>query len=269
VRPADVLIGGLLLNEQPGRVASVTAVRPDAPDDEAVGEIVAATTSNPADGLSARRVVEEDSPAAFFEQVYQATAGGAMQLPWDRPAPHPLLVDWATKRGVTGEGQRAVVVGCGLGVDAEYVAGLGFDTVAFDVSETAVDLAKRQNPDSSVWYMAADLINLPRQWRRTFDLVVEIYTVQALPDPPRADAIANIAQLVGPGGTLLAIAFVGQEYRTGGFPPWPLTSVEINAFAANGLTPVAVEQLPHAGSPNPQDRLWRAELRRFDPVVPR
>ncbi len=207
-----------------------------------------------------------DGAAEFFEALYQGAANGELTLPWSRPAPHPLLVDWVTTRKVTGgAGRRAVIVGCGLGIDAEYIAALGFETTAFDVSETAIDLAKQQNPDSPVTYTTADLLNLPPDWRHAFDLAVEIYTVQALPDPPRADAITGISQLVAPGGTLLAIAFVGEEYKSAGFPPWPLTRPEIDAFAADGLSPVAIEVLTYSGSPEPEsaeDRLWRAELQR-------
>jgi 2-polyprenyl-3-methyl-5-hydroxy-6-metoxy-1,4-benzoquinol methylase len=49
-----------------------------------------------------------------------------------------MLVEWAQNRGVDGRGRRALVVGCGLGQDAEYVAGHGFDAVAFDIAPTAV-----------------------------------------------------------------------------------------------------------------------------------
>jgi SAM-dependent methyltransferase len=219
------------------------------------------------DGERTARNADGDGPAEFFEAMYQGAADGRHALPWQRPGAHPLLVDWVARRGVTGGGRRAVIVGCGLGVDAEYIAGLGFDTVAFDVAQTAIDLAKRQNPDTAVSYTTADLLNLPKEWLRAFDLVVEIYTVQALPDPPRADAIADIARLVAPGGTLLAVAFVGEKYTNGGFPPWPLTRAEIDAFTADGLEPVAVEQLTYSGSPEPEsaeDRLWRAEFRRPD-----
>lgn len=214
---------------------------------------------------STGRNSDGDGAAEFFEAMYQGAAEGQLTLPWHRPAPHPLLVDWVGRRGVTGGGRRAVVVGCGTGVDAEYIAGLGFDTVGFDVSQTAVDLAKRQNPDSAVAYTTADLLNLPEDWLRAFDLVVEVYTVQALPDPPRAAAIANMPRLVAPNGTLLAVAFVGDEYKDAGFPPWPLVRAEIDAFGVDGLVPVAVEQLSYSGSPTPQspdDRLWRAEFRR-------
>jgi hypothetical protein len=69
-----------------------------------------------------------------------------------------------------------VVVGCGLGADAEFVARHGFATTAFDISATAVRTAQQRYPTSPVDYRTADL----------FDLVVEIINVQALPVSLRA-----------------------------------------------------------------------------------
>ena len=213
----------------------------------------------------AGRNADGDGAAEFFDAMYQGAAREELTLPWHRDAAHPVLVEWAERRGVRGAGRRAVIVGCGLGVDAEYIAGLGFATVAFDVSPAAIDLAKKQNPGSPVTYTTADLLNLPTEWLRAFDLVVEIYTAQALPDPPRAAAIAGIGRLVAAGGTLLAVAFVGDEYTNGGLPPWPLTRAEIDAFAADGLVPVAVDVTTYSGAPRfdaDDDRLWRAEFQR-------
>jgi 2-polyprenyl-3-methyl-5-hydroxy-6-metoxy-1,4-benzoquinol methylase len=88
-------------------------------------------------------------------------------------------------------GRSAVVVGCGFGRGAEHLAGLGFRTVAFDISPTAVRAARARHPDSPVRYQTADLLDPPTGWRPGFDLVLESMTVQALPvelrerPPPR------------------------------------------------------------------------------------
>ena len=60
-------------------------------------------------------------------------------------------------------------------------------------------------------YIQADLLHLPDEWVRAFDLVVEIFTVQALPLSLRHQAAANVAQLVAPGGTLLVVEAVHDE----------------------------------------------------------
>ena len=43
-------------------------------------------------------------------------------------------------------------------------------------------------------------------------------------------------------------------------PPWPLTRAEVDAFAADGLTPAAMEITTIPGEP--AERRWRAEFHR-------
>jgi hypothetical protein len=59
-------------------------------------------------------------PTGWFERLYAAAEAGQAAVPWDRGAPHPLLVDWASSARLDGTWARAVVVGCGLGHDAQY-----------------------------------------------------------------------------------------------------------------------------------------------------
>ena len=84
-------------------------------------------------------------PTGWFDRLYAAGARGQMPVPWRRRQPHPLLAGWASAQELSGAA-RAVVVGCGLGADAEYVASLGFDTTGFDISRTAIRLARQRFP---------------------------------------------------------------------------------------------------------------------------
>jgi SAM-dependent methyltransferase len=200
-------------------------------------------------------------PTGWFDRLYAAGACGQVPVPWSRRDPHPLLTEWVQRRHQAGNGKRAIVPGCGLGADAEYLAGLGFTTTAFDVSPTAIRLARERHPGTPVEYMTADLLRLPRPWLRAFDLVAEIITVQALPRTARQQAITNVAGLTAPGGTLLIIAAVhDNSSETPPGPPWPLTRAEIESFADAGLTPAAIEIT--ATPSQPAERRWRAEFRR-------
>ncbi|GGP16588.1 methyltransferase domain-containing protein [Nonomuraea glycinis] len=193
----------------------------------------------------ARRLAAESlaagDPIGWFERLYAESGAGAAIVPWDSGTPHVMLADWASKREVRGDGRRALVVGCGLGDDAAYVAGLGFDTVAFDVSESAVAQAKERFPASGVFFRHADLFDPPQEWREAFDLVVEVMTVQALPEDLHAGAIERVASFVRPGGTLVVVASARDEGGPVFAPPWPLTPSEIAAFATGGLVPYEIE----------------------------
>lgn len=207
--------------------------------------------------LSAQAYAAGD-PTGWFEPLYTRARAGAANIPWDRGSPNAMLVEWATAAGLVGEGRRALVIGCGPGRDSEYVAGLGFRTTAFDISPTAVAVARERHPDSSVTYRVADLLALPAKWRGGFDFVLESHNVQALPDPPRARAIAAVGPLVAPGGTLLVLAFARSDGPAPPGPPWPLVRAEIDAFGTD-LEPVQVDLVPDAT--DPADGRWRAQFR--------
>jgi SAM-dependent methyltransferase len=200
-------------------------------------------------------------PTGWFEPLYRAAAAGDAVVPWDDHAPSPLLVEWSAARSLSGHGRRAVVVGCGLGDDAEHVASLGFDTVAFDIAPTAIAGARRRFRESRVEYVVADLLAPPDAWRAAFDLVVEHITVQALPSSVRPTAIAAVSGLVAPGGTLLVVSGARDDDEAVDGPPWPLTRAEVESFATGGVELVRVEELA-AGPERPWARSWRAELRR-------
>ena len=201
--------------------------------------------------------VTDDDPLAWFERLYTQVEGGAAVAPWDRGGPHPLLAEWAEARGLDGTGRRALVVGAGLGEDAEFLSAHGFDTVAFDVAATAVKLAAQRFPGSRVDYRVADLLDPPPEWRRGFDLVFESLTVQSMPPELHDAAIAQAGDLVAPGGTLLVVATGRDEDTAAPAPPWPLTRAEIEAFAAGGVERVGIEQIRDAALFR-----WRAEFRR-------
>ncbi len=216
------------------------------------------------DRLAARWIAAGDA-TGWFDRLYSAGFTGEVDMPWDRDDPHPILARWAADSGVQGNGalggngRRAVVCGCGLGADAEFLARLGYRTVGFDVAPTAVRVAQDRHPESTVDYQVADLLRLPAPWLRSFDLVVDVFTVQALPDPPRRTAIVNVGRLVAPGGTLVVVALRGD--RTGAVgPPWPLRPDEIDAFGTDGLEPVRVAELTDPRW-QPGAR-WLAEFRR-------
>ena len=213
-------------------------------------------------GRLVARALSAGEPTGWFEPLYAAAEEGAAVVPWDRGAPHWLLTAWAERKALNGDGRRALVVGCGLGADAEYIAGRGFAVLAFDISASAIRAARRRFPGSAVDYQVADLLAPPAGWREAFDLVVESQTIQALPDPPRRDAIASIGRMVAPGGTLVVIALARADGEEAGpWPPWPITRAEIESFTATGLAPVTIEEVAGAG-PEPPGRRWRAEFRR-------
>lgn len=209
--------------------------------------------------LAAQAVAEGDG-TGWFEKLYGEAEAGVSVVPWADGLPNPHLVSWAA--GMAGDGRRALVVGCGLGYDAEFLAGLGFQVTAFDVAPTAIATAKRQYPDSAVTYLTADLLALPSEWTGAFDLVAEMYTVQPLFGQARASAISALHIPVAPGGTLLMISRATNEQdpvRDPAQMPWPLTRGELE-LAGGPLRAHRIDQF--TDNEDPPKLRWLAEFRR-------
>ncbi len=132
----------------------------------------------------------------------------------------------------------------------------GWRVTGFDLSARAIAWAKPRFPELDL--VAADLFQPPAAWDRAFDLVHECYTLQALPDAPRAEAMRQIARFVRPGGTLLVIARAREGTGPASGPPWPLTRDELMRFTIHGLRAEAIEQLPDPSDGKPH---WRAAFR--------
>lgn len=193
----------------------------------------------------------------MFEAIYAGAEAGGAKPPWDYGAPRPQLVEWVDARDLVGADRQALVVGCGYGADAEFLAGVGFRTTGFDFAPTAIAAARRNYPDSEVTYLIADVLDLPGEWQHRFDLVVESLTVQSIPPEQHTAAAQNIAALVAPEGTLLVLATTRDERAEVNGPPWPLTREELEEFATDGLILRRVERIENGA-------WWRAELSRGD-----
>ena len=195
--------------------------------------------------IAARRLMQASldrgDALGWFEALYQQAGGNPGVVPWADMAANPNLVAWIEREGVLAGGETALVVGSGLGDDAEYLARAGFDVVGFDLSTTAIAWCRRRFPHSAVHYCVADLFEPPTQWLGRFNFVFEAYTLQTLPAELRRDAVPRIARFVAPGGRLLVISRGRDAAEDPGPLPWPLTCDEIVGFAACGLDPVSFE----------------------------
>ncbi len=177
---------------------------------------------------------ERDPADPFFERLYAAAGDQWEQIPWARLAPRPALVHWLDDHPPV-PGTPALVIACGLGDDAEELARRGCAVSAFDLSETAIATARRRFPDTAVDYRVADLFELPSEWRRRFDIVVEVLTVQSLPPEWHRPAITAITDCVAPGGRLLVRTAVRGDDDPDTGRPWPLTPTELRYFEDEGL----------------------------------
>ncbi len=182
------------------------------------------------------------TPDNWFEDVYAASDDAGTGVPWARMAPGAELVAWLDANLPRGDGGSAVVVGCGLGDDAEELARRDFAVTAFDVAASAIALCRQRFPDSTVDYRVAELFAPPAAWLGAFDLVCEHRTVQSLPPDWQDCGMAAIARLARPGGRVVAIVDFRPEGAEKTGPPWRLRPEELAGFAAAGLRTVSCEE---------------------------
>jgi SAM-dependent methyltransferase len=174
----------------------------------------------------AQQFLAAGKPLDWFEALYAAAGGDESAIPWADMWPNPNLLAWLDREPVAARG-RGLVVGCGLGDDAEELARRGWTVTAFDISPTAIDWCRRRFSRSKVNYVVADLLNPPSAWEGQFDFILESYTLQALPPQTRAIAIRRLPPLLAPGGTLLIICRGRGDDDPLGEIPWPLSPSEL------------------------------------------
>ena len=207
-----------------------------------------------------RESLNRGDPVGWFDELYSVADGDPSFVPWADMTVNPHFTEWCNLRSLNGAGQRALVVGCGLGDDAEALSKLGFDVVAFDVSPAAISWCRRRFSETTVEYCETDLFAYPEEWTAAFDFVLEVYTVQALPDPVQSEAIAHIARLVAESGTLLVVTRGRDATDDLGDLPWPLTKSRLGLFQESGLKEVRFEDF--VDDENPPVRRFRIEYRR-------
>ncbi|MEZ5347339.1 MAG: class I SAM-dependent methyltransferase [Pyrinomonadaceae bacterium] len=184
----------------------------------------------------ATEYIEKGDFYGWFDAVYRETEEDSEQIPWVDMEPNRYFLEWNETAQIKGNGRNALVVGCGLGDEARFLYDAGFDVTAFDVSEKAIEIAKRIHADTDIKFIAADLFDPPKKWEKAFEFVLEVYTIQALPMSLREKTIDAIAGFVAGGGELVVVQRFRENDEEPESLPWPVSPKDLSRFEKNGLT---------------------------------
>lgn len=186
---------------------------------------------------------EKGDALGWFDALYREASGDNEKIPWADLEPNKFLRRWAEATNLRGENRKALVVGCGLGDDARFLFDLGFEVTAFDVSETAIEWAKRLHADTAIDFHAADLFAAPRGWLGAFEFVLEVYTIQPLPLEMRSKVIDAISNFVAPKGKLVVVTRGREDDEIPTELPWALSREDLARFDETGLKPIHFEEM--------------------------
>ena len=199
-----------------------------------------------------------NEPLSWFEELYSSARGDDNWIPWSDGSPSPFVVEWAIGKPPG----RALVVGCGLGEDAVFLDKIGWDVVAFDLSYTAVEWAKKRHEKSGIKWVVADLLNPPDEWRSEFELVLEVHILQAIPENIRKYAARKLPLFVAEGGHLVCVGRLDERGIPHEGPPWPLNQAFIESIGKSlGQISMVKASLP---DDDPTTTRYRATWSRTD-----
>jgi SAM-dependent methyltransferase len=153
----------------------------------------------------------------YWEQRYQTR-----DMPWEKGAPSPGLVDFLAAHPVLPRG-TVCVPGCGSGHDVIELAKASFTPCGFDIAPSAITLAESNAHGAGLtakFQLADFLHDEPPQ---KFDWLFE-HTLFCAIQPNERDAyVRAVLHWLKPGGIYLAVNYF--DCGPDG-PPWPTTRAE-------------------------------------------
>jgi len=180
---------------------------------------------------------DHNKASAWFDSAYKEHEDNHENIPWARKDVNPLLQSYLHEN--KEHKGKALVIGCGLGDDAYALDKAGYDVLAIDISQTALDLAQKRFADSSIIFEKQDIFDMPQKYHENFDFVFEALTIQSLPVEFREKMIKAVADTVVKDGKLLVVAHQHNGNNDG--PPWPLTHDDISLFTTHGMKELSFE----------------------------
>jgi len=173
---------------------------------------------------------ENDEPSAWCDSIYTNAQGDYKAVFWADLEPSPYLVQWLENNKKDLKKKKAIVIGCGVGDDAQAISDYGYEVIGFDISPEAINLCKKRYPNTKVTYLVADLFDYDKKWLGNFDVVYECNTIQILPGKYRIKARKAISNLVSKNGYALVSCRSRKKNEKEDEIPLPLDYEEINKF---------------------------------------
>lgn len=137
-------------------------------------------------------------------------------IPWNMHTPPIALVDLVESGKI--KPCKTVDLGCGTGNYALYLASMGFDVTAIDISPTAIELAEENAKKKGVNcdFFAADLLGDLGQFEQLFELALDWGLLHHIFPKNRTRYVENVHTILKPGGKFLSVCFGEKDPQFGG-----------------------------------------------------
>ena len=175
----------------------------------------------------------------FWESRYQ---GGTPR--WDLGQAAPPLVHYFTQADAPRPG-NAIVLGCGRGYDAVFLAQQGFAVDGVDFAPSAIAAATQLAAATGVnaQFMQRDIFDLVPEYAQQFDYVIEHTCFCALAPELREGYVSLVYQLLKPEGQYIGLFFT--HNRPGG-PPFGIQPTAIRDLFSPQFDIMALTPTPHS-----------------------
>lgn len=163
---------------------------------------------------------------------------------WDLGQAAPPLVHYLTQPDAPKPG-RAIVLGCGRGYDAVFLAQQGFEVVGVDFAPTAIAAATQLAAAAGVdaQFMQRDIFGLLPEYAQRFDYVVEHTCFCALAPELRDRYVTLAHDLLKPHGHYIGLFFT--HNRPGG-PPFGIQPETIRNLFSPQFEIIFLTETPHS-----------------------
>lgn len=108
--------------------------------------------------------------------------------------------DGAKDQDVVLENLAVLDLGCGTGRNANYIAGLGNNVIGFEISATALDLARMRGKELSVKYQHQNIGAIYPLGDNSIDLILDVTSSNSLNEKEREVYLSETTRVLKPGG---------------------------------------------------------------------
>jgi cyclopropane fatty-acyl-phospholipid synthase-like methyltransferase len=159
-----------------------------------------------------------------MEQIYRGMS--LENIPWNRETPPDLLQSLVHAHTIIP--CKTIELGCGAGNYVIYLAQQGFDVTGVDISNAAIEIAKKSASEKSVTckFIAADVLGDMPEIREAYDFAYDWELLHHIFPEDREKYIRNVHRLLKPGGRYLSVCFSEKSPQFGGEGKYRKTPID-------------------------------------------